>query len=150
MISWAGIRPDTRRIVNPSDLYHTGIVVEDVAAAMQWFEKAGGYRWCEPFTAEQVVQLEDGERTLTLQGTYSMDEPRLELVGAIEGTLWRPASVGAHHLGFWSDHVDDDVGSMSALGGVVEARSLLPDGSSLWAYCRSVLGVRIEFVSRTL
>jgi predicted enzyme related to lactoylglutathione lyase len=139
-----------RRIVDPSNLYHTGIVVDDVPAAMEWFEKAVGYRWCEPFTAEQLVRLEDGERTLTIQGTYSMDEPRLELVGAIEGTLWRPASAGVHHLGYWSDDVDEDIAAVSALGGRVEARSLLPDGSSLWAYCRSGVGARIEFVSRAL
>jgi hypothetical protein len=139
-----------RGIVDPSNLYHTGIVVANVPDAMRWFEEAAGYRWCEPFMAEQVVQLEDGERTLTIQGTYSMDEPRLELVGAIEGTLWRPSLAGVHHLGYWSDLVDEDVAALAALGGEVEARSLLPDGTSLWAYCRSGIGPRIEFVSRAL
>ena len=136
--------------MRPKDLYHTGLVVDDLDATMRWFTDVAGYAWCEPFAGEQVVQLPGGERTLMMRGVYSLSEPRLELVGMVPDTLWQPTNAGVHHLGYWSDDVDRDVAMLVANGAQLEARSLLPDGSSLWAYCRAASGQRIEFVSRML
>lgn len=117
---------------------------------MQWFSDVAAYEWCDQFVGEQVVQLPSCERTLTMKGVYSLSEPRLELVGTIPDTLWQPTNAGVHHLGYWSDEVDRDVATLIANGVQLEARSLMPDGSSLWAYCRAATGPRIEFVSRVL
>ena len=136
--------------MKPEDLYHTGLVVDDIEATMRLFTDVAGYEWCDQFAGEQVVQLPGGERTLTMRGVYSLSEPRLELVGTISDTLWQPTNAGVHHLGYWSDEVDRDVATLVANGVQLEARSLLPDGSSLWAYCRAASGPRIEFVSRVL
>ena len=136
--------------MQPEDLYHTGLVVDDIEATMRWFTDVAGYEWCDQFAGEQVVQLPGGERTLTMRGVYSLSEPRLELVGTISDTLWEPSNAGVHHLGYWSDEVDRDVATLVANGVQLEARSLMPDGSSLWAYCRAASGPRIEFVSRVL
>jgi len=136
--------------MQPEDLYHTGLVVDDIEATMRWFTDVAGYEWCDQFAGEQVVQLPGSERTLTMRGVYSLSEPRLELVGTISDTLWEPSNAGVHHLGYWSDEVDRDVATLVANGVQLEARSLMPDGSSLWAYCRAASGPRIEFVSRVL
>jgi len=136
--------------MKPEDLYHTGLVVDDIEATMRLFTDVAGYEWCDQFAGEQVVQLPGGERTLMMRGVYSLSEPRLELVGTIPDTLWQPTNAGVHHLGYWSDEVDRDVATLVANGVQLEARSLLPDGSSLWAYCRAASGPRIEFVSRVL
>ena len=136
--------------MQPDDLYHTGLVVDDIEATMRWFTDVAGYEWCDQFVGEQVVQLPGGERTLTMRGVYSLSEPRLELVGTISDTLWEPSNAGVHHLGYWSDEVDRDVATLVANGVQLEARSLMPDGSSLWAYCTAASGPRIEFVSRVL
>ena len=136
--------------MKPEELYHTGLVVDDIEATMRLFTDVAGYEWCDQFAGEQVVQLPGGERTLTMRGVYSLSEPRLELVGTIPDTLWQPTNAGVHHLGYWSDEVDRDVATLVANGVQLEARSLLPDGSSLWAYCRAASGPRIEFVSRVL
>ena len=132
------------------DLYHTGLVVDDIDATMRWFTEVAGYEWCDQFVGEQVVQLPGGERTLTMNGVYSLSEPRLELVRTIPDTLWQPTNAGVHHLGYWSDDVDSDVARLVANGAELQASSFLPDGSSLWAYCRAASGPRIEFVSRVL
>jgi len=136
--------------MKPEELYHTGLVVDDIEATMRLFTDVAGYEWCDQFAGEQVVQLPGGERTLMMRGVYSLSEPRLELVGTIPDTLWQPTNAGVHHLGYWSDEVDRDVATLVANGVQLEARSLLPDGSSLWAYCRAASGPRIEFVSRVL
>ena len=136
--------------MQPEDLYHTGLVVDDIEATMRSFTDVAGYEWCDQFAGEQVVQLPGSERTLTMRGVYSLSEPRLELVGTISDTLWEPSNAGVHHLGYWSDEVDRDVATLVANGVQLEARSLMPDGSSLWAYCRAASGPRIEFVSRVL
>lgn len=137
--------------MKPQDLYHSGIVVDDVEATMQWFADTAGYRWCEPYAGEQVVETPDGERTIPLHIAYTIDEPRLELVGTVPGTCWVPATSGIHHHGYWSDDVDADVDTLTAHGHQLEARAPDPtSGTSLWAYCMGPVGTRIELVSRAL
>src|SRR5437016_13900901 len=136
--------------MQPDDLYHTGLVVDDIEATMRLFTDVAGYEWCDQFAGEQVVQLPGGERTLTMRGVYSLSEPRLELVGTIPDTLWEPSNAGVHHLGYWSDDVDADVATLLAHGAQLEANSFNLDGTSLWAYCRAASGQRIEFVHRSL
>lgn len=136
--------------MNPDLNYHTGLVVADLEAAMKWFSDTAGYRWCEPFEGEQLVQLPDREVTLTLSGTYSVGDGGLELVAAVPDTLWQPANAGVHHLGYWSDDVDKDVQALLDTGAELEAKSVMPDGAAAWAYCRAGFGPRIEFVTSLL
>ena len=136
--------------MKPADLYHSGIVVDDVDATMRWLTDTAGYRWCDPYAGDQLIETPAGERTLPFHIAYTMDEPRLELLATVPGTCWVPSTSGIHHLGYWSDDVDRDVATLVANGLQVEARAPNPDGSSLWAYCKGPIGTRIELVSRTL
>jgi catechol 2,3-dioxygenase-like lactoylglutathione lyase family enzyme len=136
--------------VKPEDLYHIGIIVEDFAAAMAWYSETAGYQWCEPSDGESEVVTPDGKQTIPMCLTYSVDEPRLELVRAVPGTLWTPADSGIHHLGYWSDDVDADVAALVAAGLTLEVSGLYPDGSSMWAYCRAPGRPRTELVSRAM
>jgi lactoylglutathione lyase len=81
---------------------------------------------------------------------YSGDAPRLEFLQTIPNTVWTPADSGVHHLGYWSDDVDADVATLEANGMELEVKSLLPEGSTLWAYCKGGTGPRIELVSRAM
>ncbi|HVU73799.1 MAG TPA: VOC family protein [Mycobacteriales bacterium] len=132
------------------DQYHAGIVVDDFEAALVWFSAVAGYRWCEPVAVDVPVDLPDGRRTLPMRLTYSVDEPRLELVQGIPGTLWIPSTSGIHHLGYWSDDVDADIAHLQAQGMALEASAPLPDGTKQWAYCKGPGTVRIELVNRVL
>jgi len=98
------------------DLYHTGIVVEDVDVTMRWLTETAGYRWCDTFVGEQEVELADGIRTVPLHFAYSVTEPRLEVLAAQPGTVWEVTESGLHHLGFWSDDVEKDVAELEAHG----------------------------------
>lgn len=50
----------------------------------------------------------------------------------------------------WSDDVDADVAKLEANGMVLEVKSLLLEGTTLWAYCKGATGPRIELVSRAM
>jgi Glyoxalase/Bleomycin resistance protein/Dioxygenase superfamily len=136
--------------MQPRDLYHTGIVVEDLDATRRWLTELAGYQWCDEYAGEQVVETPGGEQTVPLRFAYSMSEPRLELIAAVPGTVWVPATSSIHHLGYWSDDVDRDVTTLARRGLALEVRAPMPDGTTRWAYCRGGRGPRVELVSRLL
>jgi hypothetical protein len=136
--------------VNANDLYHTGLVVDELDAAKAFLSDTAGYRWGLTVGADVAILTPAGERTVPMRITYSADEPRLELVQSIPETIWQPADSGVHHLGYWSDDVDDDVARLVDTDMAVEARAASPDGASMWAYCKGAHGPRIELVSRSM
>jgi Glyoxalase/Bleomycin resistance protein/Dioxygenase superfamily len=137
--------------VNGASLFHIGIVVEDLDAALAEFEDVFGYEWCPVFATETPVVLAEGEKMLDLRFVYSKTEPRVELIQARPGTPWVPAAdSGIHHAGYWSEDMAVDGRKLEASGYVEEARGVLPDGTSIWAYYRSPRGLRIELVGLQL
>lgn len=101
--------------LNHADLYHTGIVVADLAAAKVEYERLLGVRWGfssesakpEGTPDEMPVLFPDGFRTVDFQFAYSEQGPhRLELVQMIPGTIWTVDLAGhAHHVGYWCDDI---------------------------------------------
>ena len=49
------------------NLYHTGIVVDDLEATMTWFTEAAGYAWTDVVTVDQQAVTPDGELTIPLK-----------------------------------------------------------------------------------
>lgn len=135
--------------MQPRDHYHIGIVVDDLDATLTRLTEVAGYRWCEQYAGDQVVETPGGEITIPLRFAYSMDEPRLEVIQSVPGTLWQPADSGIHHLGYWSDDVARDVATLEANTYALEATAMLDD-TALWAYCKAPTGPRIELVSRII
>jgi hypothetical protein len=73
------------------------------------------------------------------------------VIKSVPGTLWVPASgSGVHHVGYWSDQLEDDGRALVSHGYVEEARGVHADGTVVWAYHRSANGPRIELVSRQI
>ena len=136
--------------MKPDDLYHTGIVVDDLDATLKWFTVVASYRWTDVVEVDQTVYTPKREATVPMRMAYSSDDPRVEILQTIHNTVWTPADSGVHHLGYWSDDVDADVAKLEANGMVLEVKSLLPEGSTLWAYCKGATGPRIELVSRAM
>ena len=134
------------------NLYHTGIVVDDLDATMEWFSKLAGYTWTDVVEVEQVAQTPAGEVTIPMKMVYSGADPRLELLQTVPGTVWMPADSGVHHIGYWSDDVESDLAALQAGGMDLEVKSYNPDGSGtlLWAYAKGPTGPRIELVSRAM
>jgi hypothetical protein len=97
------------------------------------------------------VTLPTGTTTLDMRLTYSRSTPRLEIIAAVPGTLWTPASdSGIHHLGYWSSDVATDAATLERGGLVREAAGTGPDGSVRWTYHRAPSGPRIELMSRAM
>ena len=136
--------------MKPTGLFHAGIIVEDFDGTLAWYAEYLGYRWCEPVDGETTIVTSVGEQVIPMHITFSLDEPRLEVIEAVPGTLWMPADSGIHHLGFWSDDVDGDVAALVAGGMTLDVTGLFPDGSTMWAYCSAPGRVRTELVSRAL
>jgi catechol 2,3-dioxygenase-like lactoylglutathione lyase family enzyme len=138
--------------VKAKDLYHTGIVVDNLDATLEWFTKVAGYRWTNIVEVKQEAVTPRGEVTIPMKMAYSGADPRLEVLQAAPGTIWIPADSGVHHLGYWSDDVESDLVALEANGMRYEVKSYNPDGSGtlLWAYCKGPSGPRIELVSRAM
>ena len=134
-----------------TELFHIGIVVDDLDAALVEIGYLFGYEWCPVFAIETPVVLPEGEIMADLRFVYSRTEPRVELIRAMPGTPWVPAKdSGIHHAGYWSDDMTRDGRRLNASGYAEEAMGVLPDGTAIWAYYRSPRGLRIELVSRQL
>jgi hypothetical protein len=131
-----------------SELYHAGVVVDDLDAAREALARAAGYVWTAPVESDVLVQFPDAERTVTLRVCFSTVSPHVELIQSVPGTIWEPPSSGVHHLGYWADDVRADCRDLEAKGYAVEAWSDL-GGLRTFAYCRAPLGPRIELVHRS-
>ncbi len=130
------------------DLFHVGIVVDDLDASLEDYAALFGYEWCDEVHVEQQVLLAEGEETIDFQFRYSRSVPRIEVIQSQPGTLWTPAAgSGIHHLGYWSDDVSRDGWALEQSGCAMEAAGTNESGLQSWAYHRSVQGPRIELVS---
>jgi hypothetical protein len=137
--------------LNAEDQFHVGVVVEDLHAALEKLSELFGYRWSDAFEGQVQVWLPDGDREVALRFVYSRTVPRVEVIQAIEDTVWVPAAgSGIHHLGYWSDDVEADITRLEASGYVREALGRVPNGAAPWSYHRAPGGLRIELVDRAL
>lgn len=129
--------------MKPEDLYHTGIVVDDLDATLDWFTKVAGYRWTDVVEVDQVAETPHG----VLGGGPTGGDPA--------DSSWNhlgSCGFGVHHLGYWSDDVESDLAALETTGMQFEVKAFNPDGSGtmLWAYCKGPAGPRIELVSRAM
>lgn len=94
-------------VINFSNLFHTGIVVDDIDAAKTEYTDMLGVTW--EFTGEldMPVWFPTGASTVSFCYAYTSEGPhRLELVRQQPGTLWTVAGAGqVHHLGYWCDDI---------------------------------------------
>ncbi|WP_197383388.1 VOC family protein [Mycolicibacterium mengxianglii] len=132
-------------VLEPADLFHTGIVVADLDTALRDLTAVGGYRWTTPMTNTIAVRIGDQVRDVEFRMSYSVQAPHLELVQQIPGTLWMPSpGTAAHHLGYFVDDVAATSSRLDAAGFAFEA------GTEVFAYHNNPLGIRIELVQRGL
>jgi hypothetical protein len=130
------------------NLYHMGLVVPGIGAAMARLSDQLGLTWAPVRTFP--VRVADGGRSpvsLDVQATYShQGPPYFELIEAIGDGIWSPAQAGQlHHLGIFVDDVAAEVRRLEAEGFVTELHGVLPDGGLGGpVYLRNSLGVRIE------
>ena len=145
--------PDAARMPDMAlEPYHTGIIVEDVDAAIPLWEKATGTQWGVPYRGPFDVHTPADGRTTTLDlaMAYSRDL-RLELVQRIPGTCWEivGGSSGIHHTGCWADDLRADAARLEADGWPIVAHGVGPDGGIAMFSYHQVPGIGyLELVDR--
>ena len=136
-------------LLPPGDQFHVGIVVDDFAAARTFLADTCGYEWGPDVQLDYTMMLPEGPLSYVQRLSYSVTEPRLELVQSVAGTPLQPATSGLHHLGYWCDDVAGTSAALVARGWAWECGGER-DGSPQWAYHFNPAGVRVELVSREL
>jgi hypothetical protein len=130
------------------NLYHMGMVVTDLPAAMAEFGGQLGLTWA-PVRVFSVNVSEGGGRAqrLDVPATYSRQgPPYLELIQATgDGLLGPERAGGLHHIGVFVDDVEGAVRRLEGEGMRLEMRGVAPDGT--WAgpvYLANGYGLRVE------
>ena len=123
-----------------SRLYHQGIRVPDMAAAMAELGPALGVTFCPPIVAQQSAWLPGiGPTTIALEFTYSMEGPQhVELLCGAPGSIWDGRDApGLHHVGAWSDDVGAQTKQLIEEGHTLEIAQVAPeDGYGTFTYLR--------------
>lgn len=134
--------------------YHVGIVVADVVSAQRTLTEQLGVAW-GPILHLDTNEFRDGEgRDLILPNTlcYSVDDPHLELIQEVPGSVWvRNEHSNLHHIGFWSDDFPSESERLRRAGCPLQlcgrSGQMAPNQ---FAYHGHELGIRIEIVDAAL
>jgi catechol 2,3-dioxygenase-like lactoylglutathione lyase family enzyme len=101
-------------------LFHTGVVVDDLEAAMAAFTAAFGCRWDAINHYEIEIELPDGLELHEWRSAYVLDGPHfIEFSEQIRGRFFTDAGPGiprSNHLGVWVDDLDAEVARLRGLG----------------------------------
>ena len=130
--------------------YHVGIVVPDLAAARAQLSEQLGVTWGPILHLDATDYRDDAGRDLVLPTTicYSVDEPRLELIEEVPGSVWVCNEYSnLHHIGFWSHDLSAASTDLAGSGCPLQLCGRAGDVAPVsFAYHRNDLGVRIEIV----
>src|SRR5260370_19146339 len=138
--------------LRPEDLYHTGIVVPDLEAAMARLTALAGYRWITPLSYTLPFRTATETRELTSTIVYSVQSPHLELLQEVPGTPWTAAPGNSvHHLGYFTDNLAETAQLLERNGFTFEMTAHVPGQElALFAYYVDAMGTRIEIVDHAL
>jgi len=141
--------------VTATNLYHVGVLVEDLDAAMARFGEVLGLTFEEPRTLsldDHAEVISKGERIGgELRVVYSVEGPPfLELIQAHDHGVWgRHHGEGLHHIGSWQEGLREKLEEMAAAGIATEATiSIGEDLIAAYLEPTPVHQTRIELVGR--
>jgi lactoylglutathione lyase len=138
-------------MIDQARLFHVGVRVTDLAAAMAEVGASCGLTWASVQDRPMSVWLPDqGPVVLQLALTYSVEGPvHIELMQGPPGSIWDGSDVpGAHHFGYWSDDVAADTAALLDRGWTLELAANAPDdGYGRFTYVRSPSGYLVEPVA---
>jgi hypothetical protein len=138
--------------LRPEDLYHTGIVVPDLDAAMARLSALASYRWMTPLRYTLPFRTANGTRELTSAAVYSLQSPHVELLQEVPDSPWTAARGNSvHHLGYFTDNLTETARMLEDNGLIFEMTADVPGSElALFAYYIDAFGTRIEIVDRAL
>jgi hypothetical protein len=96
-------------------IFHTGVLVPDIDAAVELSARSAAARWCSIREVDQPMWVPGRPpTTVPLRITFSAAGPhRIELIEGSPGSLWDgEAAPGVHHVGMWVDDLAAATGEM--------------------------------------
>jgi hypothetical protein len=137
-------------ILNHANLFHTGLVVDDVESAKAEYSDVAGVEWGPEGEVEMPVWLLAGPQTISFRFAYTTEGPhRIELVRHIPDTIWTSDGGGrVHHLGYWCDDIAGASKELALRGAPLCARVGVdnPDDPAPFLLHRLANGSFIELV----
>ena len=142
-------------MIDPSDVFHIGVRVADLDAAMDELGDSLGVSWAEPRSADAqpIWTPSKGAHEVQLRYTYSTAGPQhVELLEGQPGSFWDGREMpGTHHMGVWVDDVAAETGRLTGRGWELVAAYHSPDeGYGFFAYLRPPSGLIVELVDRAI
>lgn len=138
-------------MIDYQQIYHTGIRVPDLDAAMAEMGESLGVTWAtvQRNPAQGVWTPDGGQQEVELQFVYSCEGPQhLELLQGPAGTVWDGSQhAGAHHVGVWVDDVAAETQRCLDAGWQIAAAQTSPDnGFGAFTYVVPPSGFIVELV----
>jgi len=136
-------------------VFHTGLLVHDLHAAMDHYGQALNLRWARPFIFESLPLWtpKTGLQHLRVQVTYSIAGPHhLEIVVGPKGSHYDSDLHSGFHVGCWVDDVRAEVVDLQRGGWAVVAAGATPeDGWGTFVFLEPPGGgLTVELVSTEL
>jgi catechol 2,3-dioxygenase-like lactoylglutathione lyase family enzyme len=106
-------------------LTHTGIIVDDLDAAMENYSAALGLHWANPLRSNFPLQTRAGALPREMRVTYSHEGPHhLELIQLVDSTAYDAVEGGplVHHMGYSVKDMEAEIARLEALGFPSELR----------------------------
>lgn len=136
-------------------IFHTGIRVPDLQAAMSELGETLAVTWAE---VREVAEMpvwtpSSGVQTVPLRYVYSCEGPQhIELLESSPGSPWYGGdSPGVHHVGLWVSDVAAEVEAALARGWTVALAGKSPDdGYGSFAYVQPPNAMLVEVVNDAL
>lgn len=105
-----------------ANLYHTGVVVEDIHAAIAAYS-AIGMTFSEVRDISFEVLVDGKPRTAHIRAAYSQQgPPHVEFIQDLAGDIWAPDALDLNHLGFWVEDVEVAVAELERSGFALRVR----------------------------
>jgi catechol 2,3-dioxygenase-like lactoylglutathione lyase family enzyme len=130
-------------------VYHVGILVDDIGAAMTRLTDVLGVTFREPHTFQVILESDGTSRPSEVVASYSNEGPPfVELLQSQDddGPFGRVHGEGLHHVALWEKSIEDRLRKLEAKHVRVETLIRDGDGRLIAAYgLDDTVGMRIEW-----
>jgi catechol 2,3-dioxygenase-like lactoylglutathione lyase family enzyme len=134
-----------------SDVYHVGILVNDLAEGMARFSTVLGLSFDEPKTVPLTLEIDGKAVPGEVTCVYSVEGPPfVELIEAQADGLWgHQHGEGLHHIGSWEEDLEARLEELLAEGALVDVKAAIGD-QFVAAYLKPepIHNTRLELVAR--